>query len=127
MVSVKASDWKNVMNLDTEISDTKAEYVLDLAIDTLNIYGASLSNMTGATAGSKTVTLTSKQRGAVFQAARVIYYGFFKEIESAGVGPLTVTTTDLASNPALIALIKEIAKRLASVPFVVAHDTSGIT
>ena len=128
MASVKASDWKNVMNLTDKPTDTQAEYILDLAIDTLNLFGATLSNMTGETPGSKTVTLTSKQRGAVFHAARAIYYGFFKEIKVASTGGVTVSVTDLVSNPEVVKTIKEAAKRLEAkdtgIPFVVAHADS---
>lgn len=129
MASVSGQDLINVMNLPATFTVTHAEYVLDLAIDTLNLYGANLSNMNGSNpAGSKTVDLTSKQRGAVFHAARAIYYAFFKEIEAVAVGELSVSVTDLASNPVVLKTIKEAAKRLeakdSGIPFVVAHADS---
>ena len=119
MTEVKASDWKQVMNLDTKPTDTQAEYILDLAIDTLNLFGASLSNMSG-TEGSKTVELTSKQRGSVFHAARAIYFGFFKEIKTATIAGVAITVSDLVSNPEVVKLIKEAARRLeakTAIPF----------
>lgn len=129
MVSVSASDWKNVMNLS--ITDEHAEYILDMAIDLLNIYDVQLSNMSGD-AGSKTVPLTSKQRGGVFLVARSIYYSMYKTIESASAGGLTVSATDLLANPTVMETVKEVANRLQAdsyerIPFIVAIDDSGIS
>ena len=124
MASVTATDFINVMNITD--SATNMEPVLDLAIDTLNLYGAaSISNMSGD-AGSKTVSLTSKQRGAVFHLARMIYYDFFKGINRANVGPVTVTASELLTNPAYISAIKVIARRLKTVGFSLGEDVSGI-
>lgn len=128
MTSVSGQDFINVMDLPAEFTKTHAEYVLDLAIDTLNLFGATLPNMNGGDAGSKTVDLTSKQRGAVFYAARAIYYAFFKEIEATALADIAVSVTDLASNPEVLKTIKEAAKRLeakdSGIAFVVAHADS---
>lgn len=126
MASVTGEDWRNVMNLPT-MSDEDAEYILDLSIDTLNLYGASLSNMSGA-AGSKTVTLTSKERGGVFSVARIVYEDFYLRSDSVSVGGASVSTTDLLGTPTIEAAIQRIASRLAQgdgVPFKVAEDTTG--
>ena len=125
MASVTGEDWRNVMNL-TAMSDENAEYILDLAIDTLNALGTSLDNMAGVT--PKTVTLTSKERGGVFIAARAIYYGFFKGIETVGVAGLAVTSSDLMSDPATLKLLVTIAGRVEAageIAFVVGEDTTG--
>jgi len=125
---VSATDWKNVMNLP-DLTSIDAEYILDLAIDCLNLYGANISNMAGDTPGSKTVTLTSKEKAAVFIVARAIYYGFYREVTTASVAGLAVGPADLMSNPQVLQIIREAAKRLEQhegVPFTVAEDTSGI-
>ena len=125
MASVTAEDFINVMNIDD--SATNMEYVLDLAIDTLNLYGAeAIDNMSGD-AGSKTVTLTSRQRGGVFHLARVIYHEFFKHKKSVNVGGVTLTVTDLLSNPTVMSAVEKIAKKLSTVDFHVGEDTSGIS
>ena len=62
MATISASDFTTIMNIT--ISAEHAEAILDGAIDVLNIFDCQLVNMTGD-AGSKTVTLTSKQRGGV--------------------------------------------------------------
>jgi len=124
MASVTAQDFINVMN----IADSAAsmEYVIDLAIDTLNLYGATaISNMAGD-AGSKTVTLTSKQRGGVFHLARVIYHEFFKKKHSGGLGSMSLSVIDLLANPTVAVAVEKIAKRLKTVKFAVGEDTSGI-
>lgn len=126
MVSISASDLDAILNLAGGVSNINLEAILDLSIDTLNLYGAVITNMTGA-AGSKTVTLTSKEKAAVFIAARAVYYGFFKGIDSAAVSGLNVTNTDLMSNPAVLQTIKEAAHRLEQhegVPFHVGEASS---
>lgn len=114
MASVSAQDFINLMDVDDTAEDI--EYVLNMAIDRLNIYGAELDNMTGS-AGSKTVTLTSAQRGAVFTVARFIYQLFLKYASSGGgssesfsIGPVSKSTsTTLATNPEVMDLAKECA------------------
>ena len=124
MVSVSASDFKNVMHITD--SDTNMEYVLDMAINTLNLFGAeAIDNMSGD-AGSKTVTLTSKQQGGVFLAAQIIYEQMFKDRGNVGIGGVTVTTADLLANPVVMSTIEKIAKKLSTVNFHVAEDTSGL-
>jgi len=124
MASVTAQNFIDVMNITD--STTNMEYVIDLAIDTLNLYGAeAITNMTGL-AGSKTVTLTSKQRGGVFHLARTIYHEFFQTRETAGLGPMSVSSVELLANPTIMLAVEKIAKRLKTVDFAVGEDTSGI-
>jgi len=125
MASVTAQNFIDVMNISD--STTNMEYVLDLAIDTLNLYGATtINNMVGS-AGSKTVTLTSKQRGGVFHLARIIYRDFYKEAgKTTSIGGLTVTAIELLANPTVESAIEKIARRLSTVDFHVGEDTSGI-
>jgi hypothetical protein len=130
MVSVTAATLKGVMDLaDAIISDTEMEGIIDLAVDVLNLYGApDLANMSG-TAGTKTLSLTSKEKAAVFLVARDIYYGFFEDKESVSVGGVSVTTSDVLSNAELKATIQLAAKKLQhadELAFNVGEDTSGI-
>jgi len=111
MTSVSASDFDGVMNLGGQVSDTNIERILDLAIDTLNLFGADLSNMSG-TAGSKTVGLESNEKAAVFIVARAVYYSFYKDIEPAAVQGLSLGTADLLSNSTVLNVVKEAARRL---------------
>ena len=117
MASVTAQDFINVMAITDDAEDI--EYVMDLAIDRLNIYGADLDNMTGD-AGSKTVTLTSAQRGAVFTVSRFIYNLFLKYTSSGGGSSSSVSlmgisksqSTTLSTNPEVMDLAKECANQI---------------
>lgn len=128
MASVSAQDFINVMDISD--TTTKIEYVLNLAIDCLNIFGAELSNMSGD-AGSKSVTLTSKQRGGVFIIGREIYKKFFKDAgTSASLSPMAVSVGDILNDTDLAELCEKIGDKLEAagegIAFAVAHDTSGI-
>ena len=126
MAAVTAQDFQNVMHITTSV--TALEYVLDLAIDMLNIYGASLSNMSGGP--PKTVTLTSKQRGGVFVIAREVYEKFYKDSATATGFGMSITVIDLLRDTAFVELCETIGKKLTAgtdIPFVIAEDTSGIS
>ena len=110
MATVTATEFKTLID-DTALADATAEIIIDQAINCLNRFGAELSNL-GGTAGSKTVSVESKQKGAIYDVARVVYYGFYKGVEAVGIGGLTVTTADLMSNPAILEMIKEAARQL---------------
>jgi hypothetical protein len=128
--SVTATDFLNT--LDSDDTAETLEPIMDLAIDALNIFGCEIDNLDGG-AGSKTVTLTSQQRGAVFIITRVIYKSFYKdEGGSTGLGPASISTTDLLANATVWTQIKEIAQEIkatssGSIAFVVGEDTSGLT
>lgn len=111
MPTVQASDLDAILHLSSGVQDQDLEAIIDLAIDALNLYGADLPNMSGS-AGSKSVGLESKEKGAVFIVARAIYYGFYKGLESSSVGGLTVGTPDLMSNPAVLRTIEDAARKL---------------
>ena len=111
MVNIAASDLDALLNLASAVTDTNLEIIIDQAIDLLNLYGADLANMTG-TAGSKTVGLESKERGAVFAVARAVYYSFYKGVTQVGVGALAVSTPDLMSNPNVLRTVREAAHKL---------------
>jgi len=126
MVSISAVDLDTILNLSSAVDAENLEAILDLAIDNLNLYGAAITNMTGD-AGEKTVTVTSKEKAAIFIASRAIYHGFYDRITNATVGGLAVSNTDLMSNPEVLKTIKEAAHRLeqhAGVPFIVGEATS---
>lgn len=112
MATITADEFQVIMNkTDSDISNTNAEYIIDLAIDLLNTYGADLPNM-GGTAGSKTVSVESRQKGAVMLVARAVYYGFYKGVEAVGVGGLAVAVADVLGNATVVAAIKDAARQL---------------
>jgi len=134
MVSVTAQDFINIMH----ISDTPAqmEYVLDMAIRSLKLCGVSgLSTMTG-NAGTKTVTLTDEQMAGVFEAAKAIYYDYWKPAGTGGgsgssqsfnIGGISESSsssssTSLMGNANIRGVIEAIASKLKSPPIYVKND-----
>lgn len=112
MATITADEFQAILNLtDSDISNTNTEYVLDFAINLLNLYGADLSNMSG-TAGSKTWSGESSEKGAIYMVARAAYYSFFKGIETAAIAGLSATSPDVIANPVIMQTVKEAAQQL---------------
>jgi len=89
LTTINATLLQTLFNND-DITATKAETVIDQAIDLLNVFDAGLDNLTGA-AGSKTGTYTSTQKGAIMTLAQQIYskqYVNPAETSSVNIGPL---------------------------------------
>lgn len=134
MVSVSAQDFINVMHISD--TPTQMEYVLDMAIRSLILCGVTgISTMSGD-AGSKTVTLTDAQMAGVFEAARAIYYDYWKPAgtgggsgssESWNVGGMSESSsssssTSLMGNANVRGVIEKIAAKLKSPPIYVKND-----
>ncbi len=111
MVNVTATDFKSLIN-DAGLSDANAELLIDQAVNRLNIYGADLPNMTG-TAGTKTLSCESNQAGAIYEAARLVYHGYYKGQEAGiGISGLSISTQNMLNNPTVEAVIEKLAKQL---------------
>jgi hypothetical protein len=128
--TINASTVNTILNLDPAIAAATMEKLIDLAINTLNLFGADLDNMTG-TEGSKSTTVTSKEAGAIYITVRAIKYGFYDSIKDGSVAGMTISVTDLASNAEVLKTIKEAAlmlqkvtQKTSGIPFVVASDDS---
>jgi len=125
-VSYNAASFTSVLNVADFDAETM-ENLVNVAINVLNMFGAdTIPNMDGGGAGTKTVTLTSKQAGAVFLTVRQIYDGFWKPRGTTVIQGQSITIADVLANPTIVATIEKIASRLSEVAFVVAEDTSGI-
>jgi hypothetical protein len=124
MTSYSASDFSSLLH-DTTINATTMETIVDAAIDTLNLFGAdTISNMSGD-AGEKTVSLTSKQHGAVVFAVRQIHLGLYKREQigaTSTLGP-SFTINDVLANPTIVETIKLAAKKLSPIAFKVGEAT----
>lgn len=114
MVSITATSLDDLLAHDTTITDAQLESIIDMAIHCLNLYGADLPNLTG-TSGSKTVSVESKQAGAILLVAQRIYYSFYKNLGTRTISPLSLTTPDLLANPAVLQSIKESARQLSEI------------
>jgi len=109
MVTVTATEFKTLIN-DSEIADATAESILDAAIDAINIYYRNgLSNLTGV-AGSKTLTVTSQQRGSIMIVARTVYATVYKNAAGATVNVAVVGTA--FSDPNVLSTAKNVANQL---------------
>jgi len=126
MTVYNAASFSGPLN-DSSISATNMENIVNIAINVLNMLGAAtITNMNGGAAGSKTVTLTSKQAGAVFFTVRQIYDGFWKPRGTTVTQGRSITIADVLANPTIVETIRLAAQRLSSISFVVAEDTSGL-
>ena len=125
MAVYTAASFSGPLN-DASVSATNMENLVDIAINMLNMLGAeTITNMAGGP-GTKSVTLTSKQAGAVFIVVRQIYRGFWIGPKGSTTLGQSITEGDVLANPTIVATIEKVASRLSEVAFVVAEDTSGI-
>ena len=112
MVDITASSFKTLIN-DAGIADATAESLIDQAVHLLNLYGADdIPTMTG-TAGSKTLSVTSQQAGAIQLVAREMYDELFKGKEITTVQGISVSTPAVLGNPTILQAIKEAARQLS--------------
>ncbi len=88
MVTVTYTSLSTLIN-DYGTPPEDIETIIDQAIDMLNIYNLSIPNLGGLTPGSKSVTLSSPQRGAVLAVAKAIFYGMYRDQTNASAQGLT--------------------------------------
>src|SRR4030067_765613 len=114
MTTITASDLDSLLNLDGEVDDDILEAMIDAAIDRLNLYGTDLPTLTG-TAGSKTVSVTSAERGAILQVASAVYSvskSTGSTSTSRGIGGLNISESSSQGNRMLEDMVKDAAARL---------------
>jgi len=113
MANLTGSDIDTLLNLNGTPSTSVIETWIDQAINLLNLYGhLDMSNMNG-TAGSKTVSLESEERGAVQEICRIIHNDYYKGLEATALQGMTVSSPALMSNPTIKQTIFEMARQLA--------------
>lgn len=113
VADAKVTEFKNIINNST-ITDATVENLFDLIANTYNIFGNTVPNMAG-TAGGKTVTYTSAEKGAVFQGARVVFVSFYMNAENKptqAIGAISEGNVDLMSNTTVWGMLKDIAAEL---------------
>ena len=117
MVTITASDLDTLLNLDSDVPDATLEAIIDLAVDKLNLYlkGKELSNMAG-TAGSKTLSVESRERGAIIPVAIAIYNRDYKlsgsESTSTSLGPMSTASSISGNVTSVEALAEKAADEL---------------
>jgi hypothetical protein len=120
LASVTADDLDSRLHLEGEVDDEDLENLIDGAVDLLNVYlrhyGLEIANMTG-TAGTKTLTVTSAERGAVLMVACALYSRDYKaagsQSESVSLGPASSSSSFSTAQASTEILAKELADQLA--------------
>lgn len=112
--SCNAATFRSIMNLPASLSNEVLEFVLDMSIDLLNMLGCDLPNL-GGPPGAKIGTNQSKERGAIFFAARAVYYSCQKDITGKSVGDISINPADLLSDPIVMGALEKIASKLTTV------------
>jgi hypothetical protein len=121
--------------LKLSISTADQEYIVEAIVDQLNLWGAPDVNITAtvSTPGSMTWTLTSAEKAAVLFGARAIYASFYKNPEATqntAINQISISQTDMMSNPTVLSTIKAAAEQLRQVavgddlPIVIGTDDS---
>ena len=111
MPTVTATEFKAILNLDddTDFTATYAEYILDQAINLLNLalapWDLEVSNMSGD-AGSMTLTVDKKTKAAIYEVAAAVYSEKYKasgsgsSSESYTLGPASASSSSTATSGA---------------------------
>ena len=117
-------------NIDSDITQTQWESIIDQAIDKINGYGypynVQVSNMTGA-AGSKVWNGTSAEKGFIVSVAVALYSKEYKSAgassSSYGIGGINSSQSASAGGAGEIeTLAKDAAERLKDLDVTVGSD-----
>ena len=117
MVTLNAGSLNGLLPSDPTVTNEsgRMEQLIDLAIHSLNIYGASLSNLSG-NAGSKSGTYTSKEAGAIFMVAVELYSGLpakNQDVSETNIPDKAKATTEVVTlNPAVMVAVRDAAAQL---------------
>ena len=117
MVTLNAGSLNGLLPSDPTVTNEsgRMEQLIDLAIHSLNIYGASLSNLSG-NAGSKSGTYTSKEAGAILMVAVELYSGLpakNQNVSETNIPDKAKATTEVVTlNPAVMVAVRDAAAQL---------------
>ncbi len=106
-IIVNAALIKSTLKIPTAISNQSIEDLAEATIDIMNSLGADIPNMSG-TAGTKELSLESKQRGKFWLGIRATYNSL-KDLTSKSVGDVSFTPADLLSNDVVMAQLQKAA------------------
>lgn len=111
MVTITATQMEAILDLSTsDITLINMEKLIDVAVNRLNTYRCELPNMTG-TEGTKTLSVESREAGAIQEVTRIIYYGHYRGQENLTISGITITTPNMFT-PEIETKIKELARQL---------------
>jgi len=117
MATITAATLQTLLGIT--LTETTCEVIIDQAIDLINLYGRTdLANM-GGTAGSKTLSLDSREKGAVLDVAAAVYSNMYvsggSESTSFSIGGISSSSSSSASNMAIKSAAKDAARLLAEI------------
>ena len=120
MATIEASDLDSRLHLEDVVDDEDLEALIDGAIDLLNVYllrhQKEIANMDGD-AGSKTLTVTSPEKGAIIMVASALYSREYKtsgsQSEASSLGPASYSSSSSSTSTTAEILAKELADNLA--------------
>jgi hypothetical protein len=122
MVTVNAASLTGPMGLSSaQLSAANAEIIIDLAVDCLNLFGAEIANMSG-TAGTKTLTATSAEKGGIILVARAIYDNFYRNLDNISIASLSISTPNVLGNENVLKIVQMVVPHLADIPFYSYND-----
>lgn len=116
MADITYATLQALLNITTAAAT--CEEIIDHAVNLLNAYGADLPNMTG-TAGSKTLSVESREKGAVMEVACAVYNS--KYVTSGGssrsysVGSMSQSNSANTGASAPEDVAKELARQLIEI------------
>ncbi len=112
-IVINAELIKSTLKIPTAVSNQSVEDLADATIDIMNSLGADIPNMSGS-AGTKTLSVDSKQRGKFWLGIRATYNSL-KDLTSKSVGDISFQPADLLSNDIVMQQLTK-AANLAAEP-----------
>ena len=113
-VTISGSTAQTQFN-DSTTSTTIWETLIDGGINLLNTFGANINNLSG-TIGSKSVTLTSAQAGAVMTMTQQIYSKHYKNATGSNAVASTIGLT-YNNDGQLLSFARQLAWQLSARSF----------
>ena len=109
-ITVNAASLQTLVH-DTALADASAEAIIDHAVNKLNLYGASVTNLSSGTG-----SYTSAEAGAILDVAAIIYAVNTRnsgaQNSSLGIGGLNISESSASGLQMIAAAAKEAAGQL---------------
>lgn len=106
-------DFHKLIGITTDdLAPDATEKIIDVAIGLLNLFGAGLSELTGAE-GSKSINCTTEEWAAIVHVTRIAYVDFYEDAGGTiAVQNLSVEARNYLTDPKVLEIIKTIAHSL---------------
>jgi len=116
VATITASTLQTLLNVNT-LAEATCEAIIDQAVDLINLHSrADLPNMTG-TAGSKTLSVESRAKGAIMLVAAAVYSNLYVSSGSQSstytLGNMSLSQSAASSTGAVDTAVDKAARLLA--------------